>query len=102
MSCCNGLRGLAAVAILAMSSSAWADDFISECKKGSSSPDAEKTCTCMSAKVTGATRTDAIEAMRKVTASTASGGKELDPKTLPAAQQKGLEAVIDAEAECMK
>ncbi len=90
------------VAVLSISSSAWADDFVSECKKGSSSQDAEKTCTCMSAKVTGATRADAAEAMRKMTASTASGGKELDPKTLPAAQQKGLQAVIDAEAACMK
>lgn len=102
MSWSNGLRGLAAIAVLVVSSSAWADDFTDECKKGASSADADKTCACMSGKVTGATRADAIAAMQKITASRASGGSGIDPKTLPAAQQKGLQAVIDAESQCMQ
>jgi hypothetical protein len=36
------------VLMLNLSSNAWADDFISECQKGTSAADPLKVCTCMS------------------------------------------------------
>ena len=95
----RGLRAAAAVLVAGLSSMAWADDFVSECKKGASAADPDKACSCMSEKVTGAVRADAIEGMRKMNASASSGGTP-DPKTLPANQQKGLEAVMSASGQC--
>lgn len=100
----RGLDVVAAAAatmlVLGLSSIAWADDFISECQKGTSAADPLKACTCMSTKVTGAIRTDAIEGMRKLNSPVALGGTQPDPKSLPAAQQKGVEAVIAARGQC--
>lgn len=78
-----------------------ADDFIAECKKGAAVPDVDKTCTCMSGKITGADRDPAIAGMKKMNASMAPGGTPLDPSTLPADQQKGLQAVMGAQTQCM-
>ena len=101
----RALRGLrvaatAAVLALSLSSIAWADDFIGECQKGSGAADPLKACTCMSGKVAGDVRADAIEAMRRMNVPVAQGGARPDPKTFPAAQQKGLEAVIAAHGQC--
>ena len=95
----RGLRVAAFVVAFGLSSMAWADDFVSECKKGTSAADPDKACNCMSEKVAGAVRADAIEGMRKMN-SLAAGGTPPDPKTLPAAQQSGLEAVIAAAGQC--
>jgi hypothetical protein len=102
MSRSNGLRGLLAAAVLFACSPAWADDFVNECKKGASGGDADTVCTCMSGKVTGATRNDAIAAMQKLNSTRTASGAGMDPKTLPAAQQAGLQAVIAAQSQCMK
>ena len=101
ISALRGLRIAAAMSVLVagLSSTAWADDFVSECKKGASAADPDKACNCMSDKVTGAVRADAIEGMRKMNATAASGGTP-DPKTLPANQQKGLEALMSASGQC--
>lgn len=88
------------LAMLSLSSTAWADDFISECQKGTSAADPLKACTCMSTKVTGSIRADAIEGMRRLNTPVAPGGTPPDPKSLPAAQQKGVEAVIAARGQC--
>ena len=98
----RGLRVAAAasVLVLGLSSIAWADDFISECQKGSAAADPAKACTCMSGKVTGESRADAIEAMRRMNVPVTQGAARPDPKTFPAGQQKGLEAVIAAHGQC--
>jgi hypothetical protein len=98
------LRGLsiaAAVSVMALglASMARADDFVAECKKGTSAADPDKACNCMSEKVTGAARADAIEGMRSMNA-TAASGKAPDPKALPANQQTALQAVVSAGQQC--
>jgi hypothetical protein len=50
--------------------------------------------------VTGSIRTYAIEGMRRLNAAVAPGGTTPEPKSLPAAQQKGVEAVIAARGQC--
>jgi hypothetical protein len=95
-----GVAAAASLLALGLSSTAWADDFISECQKGSGAADPVKACTCMSGKVTGAVRDDAIAAMRTMNAPVAQGAARPDPKTFPAGQQKGLEAVIAAHGQC--
>ena len=97
----RGMRVAAATSVLAagLASLAWADDFVSECKKGTSAADPDKACNCMSEKVTGAVRTDAIDGMRKMN-TIAAAGTPPDPKTLPANEQRGLEAVISASGQC--
>jgi hypothetical protein len=99
-----GVRAIAVAAVaVAFSTAAWADDFVTECEfnnrdRGS---DAERLCNCMSEKVAGPVRADAIEAMRKMNASIRVGGAPLDPSTLPASQMNGLDAVVAAQATCM-
>lgn len=90
--------GIAAVAVvfgLGFSASAQTDNFMSECQQGSSAADPVKACTCMSGKVTGAIRADAIAAMHAMNTT-----RTPDPKALPANQQKGLEAVVAAHGQC--
>jgi hypothetical protein len=50
--------------------------------------------------VTGAVRADAIAAMHSMNTTKGANGGPPDPKALPAAQQKGLEAVIAAHGQC--
>jgi hypothetical protein len=54
----------------------------------------------MSDKVTGAVRADAIAAMHSMNTIKGTNGGGPDPKTLPANQQKGLEAVVAAHGQC--
>jgi hypothetical protein len=86
-------------ATLALSSPAWADDFVAECKKGTRAADPDKSCNCMSGKVMGAERADAIAGMRSMNTA-ASGGTAPDPTKLPAAEQAGLRAVMAASEQC--
>ena len=97
----NIFRGLAVVCILTLgfSFAARADDFIKECKAGTPGPDADKVCTCMSGKVSGADRVAAIDGMSKSNAASAKGG-QLDPSSLTPQQVKGLETVVTAESAC--
>lgn len=100
----GALRGLcitaaASVVAVGLASMARADDFVAECKKGTSAADPDKACNCMSDKVSGPARADAIEGMRTMNA-TAATGKAPDPKALPANQQTALQAVIGAGQQC--
>ena len=83
-----------------LSAAAQTDDFVSECQQGSSAADPVKACTCMSGKVTGEVRADAIAAMHSMNTTKGTNGGGPDPKTLPANQQKGLEAVVAAHGQC--
>lgn len=101
----GGSRGLGAavaavVLSLGLSAAAQTDNFMSECQQGSSAADPAKACTCMSGKVTGAVRADAIAAMHSMNTTKGANGGPPDPKALPANQQKGLEAVIAAHGQC--
>jgi hypothetical protein len=101
----RAFRGLgpalvAAVLALGFSAAAQTDNFMSECQQGSSAADPVKACTCMSGKATGAARADAIAAMHSMNTTKGPNGGPPDPKALPAAQQKGLEAVIAAHGQC--
>ena len=95
-----GVAAGAAVLALGFSAAAQTDNFMSECQQGSSAADPVKACTCMSGKVTGAVRADAIAAMHSMNTTKGTNGGGPDPKTLPANQQKGLEAVIAAHGQC--
>ena len=95
-----GVAAGAAVLALGFSAAAQTDNFMSECQQGSSAADPAKACTCMSGKVTGAVRADAIAAMHSMNTTKGTNGGGPDPKTLPANQQKGLEAVIAAHGQC--
>ena len=86
--------------VLGLSSAAWADDFMAECQQGSSAADPVKSCTCMSDKVTGDARTDAIAAMHAMNTTKGANGGAPDVKSLPANQQKGLEALMAASGQC--
>jgi hypothetical protein len=98
----RGLGAALAAAVLALSLSAAAqtDTFMAECQQGSSAADPVKACTCMSEKVSGAIRADAIAAMHTMNTTKGTNGGGPDPKTLPANEQKGLEAVIAAHGQC--
>ena len=90
----------AAVLFLGLPAAAQTDNFMSECQQGSSAADPVKACTCMSGKVIGGVRADAIAAMHSMNTTKGANGGPPDPKALPAAQQKGLEVVIAAHGQC--
>lgn len=98
----RGLGAALATAVLALgfSAAAQTDNFMNECQQGSSAADPAKACACMSGKVTGAVRADAIAAMHSMNTTKGPNGGTPDAKALPAAQQKGLEAVIAAHGQC--
>lgn len=83
-----------------LSFAAAADDFIKECKIGNPGADSEKVCACMSSKITGATRPDAIEAMNKTNIAMAKGASA-DLSTMTPKVMKGIEAVMTAQVACM-
>ena len=95
-----GLALATALFALGLPAVAQTDTFMAECQQGSSAADPVKACTCMSEKVTGAIRADAIAAMHSMNTTKGANGGPPDPKALPAAQQKGLEAVIAAHGQC--
>ena len=95
-----GIAAAAVVLGLGLSAAAQTDNFMSECQQGSSAADPAKACTCMSDKVTGANRADAIAAMHAMNTTKGANGGAPDPKSLPANQQKGLEALMAASGQC--
>jgi hypothetical protein len=95
-----GIAAGAVVLAFSLSAVAQTDNFMSECQQGSSAADPAKACTCMSDKVTGAVRADAIAAMHSMNTIKGTNGGGPDPKTLPANQQKGLEAIVAAHGQC--
>jgi hypothetical protein len=93
---------LIAAALLALSNAAYADDFTDACMLGSSpATDMPKTCACMSTKITGAGRADAIAALRRSYQAMSDTSKSIDPATLPPNLMRGLQAVVLAQADCM-
>jgi hypothetical protein len=97
------LRGAAvSAALLVLSTAAHADDFTDACMLGSDpATDMPKTCACMSTKITGAGRADAIEALRRSYKAMSDTSKSIDPSTLPPNVMRGLQAVVLAQADCM-
>lgn len=98
----RGLRITATAFVVAVgfSFAASADDFIKECKIGNPGPTVDKVCSCMSDKVTGAARADAIEAMNKTNTAMAKGAAA-DPATMTPKVMKGVETVMTAQVACM-
>jgi hypothetical protein len=91
-----------AAALLVLSTTAWADDFIDACMLGSDpATDMPKTCACMSAKVPGNVRADAIAALKQSYKSMQDTGSLLDPTQLPPNLMRGLQATVLAQADCM-
>ena len=82
-----GIAAGAAVLAFGLPAVGQTDNFMSECQQGSSAADPAKACTCMSGKVTGAVRADAIAAMHSMNTTKGPNGGPPDPKALPAAQQ---------------
>lgn len=95
-----GVAAGAVVLAFSLSAAAQTDNFMSECQQGSAAADPVKACTCMSGKVTGAARADAIAAMHSMNTTKGPSGGPPDAKALPANEQKGLEAVIAAHGQC--
>jgi hypothetical protein len=85
---------------LSLSFAAAADDFVKECKIGNPGADSDKACNCMSDKITGAGRADAIEAMNK-TNTAMTKGAAADPNTMTPKVMKSMEAIMTAQAACM-
>ena len=77
-----------------------ADDLIAQCKTGMPVPEADKICKCMSDKLTGADRSDVLEAMTKSNVAMAKGtaptAADMTPKVM-----KGLETAMNTQAKCM-
>jgi hypothetical protein len=97
----RAIAGLSVVGlVLGLSSAAWGDDFMAECQQGSSAADPVKACTCMSDKVTGDVRADAIAAMHSMNTTKGANGGAPDIKALPANQQKGLQALMAVSGQC--
>ena len=88
------------VVSLSLSFAAAADDFAKECKIGNPGADSDKVCGCMSDKITGPGRADAIEAMNKTNTAMAKGGAA-DPNTMTPKVMKSMEAVMTAQVACM-
>jgi len=98
----RGLGAALAIAVLTLGlpAAAQTDAFMAECQQGSSAPDPVKSCTCMSGKVTGEMRADAISAMHSMNTTKGANGGPPDIKSLPANQQKGLKALTAVSGQC--
>lgn len=94
------IAALSAAIATGFSFAAVADDFIKECKIGNAGPTADKVCGCMSEKITGSDRADAIEAMNKTNEAmakgTAAAASGMSPKVM-----KSMEVVMGAQVACM-
>lgn len=94
--------GLVSTTLLLTATTARADEFMDACMMNSAAnPGMAKICSCMSANVSEPVRADAAVALRKSNQATAEGGAPLDPSTLPANLQKGMQAIVLAQAQCM-
>jgi hypothetical protein len=93
--------GLLSTALLLAATTGWADEFMDACMMNSGgNPEMPKICSCMSANVGQADRAEAAAALRRSNQSVAGGGAPLDPSTLPANLQKGMQAIVLAQAQC--
>ena len=91
-----------AAAFLVLSTAARADDFTDACMLGSDpATDMPKTCACMSTKIPGDVRADAIAALKRSYKSMQDTGTLLDPTQLPPNLMRGLQATVLAQADCM-
>lgn len=91
-----------AAALLGLSTAAWADEFIDACMLGSDpATDMPKTCACMSTKIPGNVRADAIAALKQSYKTMQDTGTLLDPTQLPPNLMRGLQATVLAQADCM-
>jgi hypothetical protein len=91
-----------AAALAVLSTAALADDFIAACMLGSDpATDMPKTCACMSTKVPGNVRADAIAALKQSYKTMQDTGTLLDPTQLPPNLMRGLQATVLAQADCM-
>ena len=89
-------------AILAFATAAQADEFMDACMLGNSpATDMPKTCACMSTKIPGNVRADAIAALKQSYKSMQDTGTLLDPTQLPPNLMRGLQATVLAQADCM-
>jgi hypothetical protein len=97
------LKGAAvAVALVVLSSTAWADEFTDACMLGNDpATDMPKTCACMSTKIPGDVRADAIAALKQSYKSMQDTGTLLDPTQLPPNLMRGRQATVLAQADCM-
>ena len=97
------LKGAAvAAALFGLSTAAWADDFTEACMLGSDpATDMPKTCACMSTKIPGNVRADAIAALKQSYKTMQDTGTLLDPTQLPPNLMRGLQATVLAQADCM-
>jgi hypothetical protein len=93
---------LLSITVLLTAMTARADEFMDACMmNGASNPDTPRICNCMSANVSQSDRANAAAALRQTNQSMATGGMPVDPSTLPAHVQKGLQAIVLAQAQCM-
>lgn len=98
----RGLRitATAFVMTVGLSFAASADDFIKECKVGNPGAESDKVCKCMSDKITGADRPDAIDAMKKTNAAMTQGSSAAAANMTPKVM-KSIETVMTAQVSCM-
>jgi hypothetical protein len=90
------------LALVAFSAAAQADDFMDACLGGTSpGTDMSRICACVSGKVTGASRADVVEALRRSNQAMADTSKPIDPSTLPPNLMRGLQTFVSAQADCM-
>jgi hypothetical protein len=94
------IAAIAVVSTVGFSLAAAADDFMKECKIGNPGPDSDKVCTCMSDKIKGADRPDAIDAMKKTNVAM-SRGTAADAAAMTPKVMKSIEAVMTAQVACM-
>lgn len=94
--------GTFVAALVALASTAHADDFIDACKAGNrEGTDMTQTCNCISGKLPAASRADATAALRQMTKSMNDNQMALDPTSLPPNLMRGLQAYVLAQADCM-
>lgn len=89
--------GVGAVLLLGLSTAARADDLMKECMVTAS----QKTCECISGRISPDMRVKAIAGLKKSNASVSVSGNLLDPATLSQEEMQGLNAVVAAQAYCM-
>lgn len=90
----------AAIAVMALSAPAMADDFVALCTGEDKTPEVAKSCACASEKITGADREAALAAL-KATAAAVKSGKPEDAAAITTNHAKGVEVIMTAQMSCM-
>ena len=94
--------GTVFAALLALATSARADDFMDACVSGANGGTGmTQTCNCIAGKIPAGQRADAAAALVRSNRSMQEGGKPLDPSSLTPNQMRGLQAYVLAQSECM-